>query len=265
MKIKSSIIILFTALLISAYSTESNENIRFGAPSGGGKIIVKHGFVLSFDGALKDPLWVSYCLKKENLPQAGPGRNGVFKPDASLKESYRTSRADYPDAYEKCPMAPAVDMAYNKKAFADVFVLSNVCPMSPALKNKKWRELEEAVRGFVKKHGQAWVVTGPVFANGGKKQKRTGVARIAVPSGFYKVILYQSEDFAFHAAGFYMDNRAEDLPLASYMTSVTDIEAKTGLVFFGVFPPEVRAQMKKKSSGEDFLGNKGSMIPAGKP
>jgi len=130
-KIKSSIIILFTALLISAYSTESNENIRFGAPSGGGKIIVKHGFVLSFDGALKDPLWVSYCLKKENLPQAGPGRNGVFKPDASLKESYRTSRADYPDAYEKCPMAPAVDMAYNKRLLPTFLCFQMSAPCRP--------------------------------------------------------------------------------------------------------------------------------------
>jgi endonuclease G len=256
MKLKLSIIILFTALLISAYSTEDNENIRFGAPSGGGKIIVKHGFVLSFDGAMKDPLWVSYFLKKENLPPAGPGRNGVFKQDASLIVSYRTSRGDYPGAYEKCPMAPAADMAYNKKTFEDAFVLSNVCPMSPALKNKKWRELEEAVRSFVKKHGQAWVVTGPVFADGRKKQKRTGRARIAVPSGFYKVVLYQSDDFGFHAAGFYMDNRASNLPLGSYMDSVSDIEAKTGLIFFGAFPPEVSAQIKKKSSGADFFGNK---------
>jgi endonuclease G len=253
MRSKAPIFIL-AAFLFCAYSTRDNENIRFGAPEGGGKRLVKNGFVLSYDTALKSPLWTSYYLKKENITLSG-GSSGFFKADASLKPAERLSREDYPSTYEKCPMVPVRDMAYDKKAFSDAFLLTNVCLMSPELKNKKWRELEDAVRYFVKKRGSAWIITGPVFDSKAKKQKRAGKSGIAVAAGFYKIVLYQSEDYAFHAIGFYMDNCADNLPLESYITGVSDIEARTKLVFFDSFPPEVQGIMKKKAVDRAFGGN----------
>jgi endonuclease G len=254
MRLKTPVILLLSAFLFSAYSTRDNENIRFGAPEGGGKRLVKNGFVLSYDTSLKSPLWTSYYLKKENIFPAG-SRSGSFKADASLKPADRLYRDDYPSAYEKCPMVPVRDMAYDKKAYSDAFLLTNVCLMSPELKNKKWRELEDAVRDFVKKQGSAWIITGPVFDNKAKKQKRAGKAGVALAAGFYKVILYQSKDCAFHTIGFYMDNCAGNRPLAAYMTGVAEIEARSKLVFFDSFPPEVQGIMKKRAVDGTFGGN----------
>jgi len=252
MKLKTTVIIIFASLLFSAYSTVDNDNIRFGAPRGGGVIIVKHGFVISYDKLLKSPLWSSYHLKKENI-SAAPNKPGAFLADNSLKAADRLSRGDYPSYYEKCPMAPVRDMAYDKKACSDAFKLSNVCLMSPGLKNGKWKELEGKVRDFVEARGGAWIVTGPVFDHTAKKQKRAGKAGIAVAKGFFKIILYQTKDYAFRTAGFYMDNTACPEPLSSYMTSVADIEAKSGLVFFPSFPPDVQVIMKK-SAADPFFG-----------
>ena len=58
-----------------------------------------------------------------------------------------------------------------------------------------------------------------------------------------------------HRHGLSVVQIADNLPLESYITGVSDIEARTKLVFFDSFPPEVQGIMKKKAVDRAFGGN----------
>jgi endonuclease G, mitochondrial len=251
-KINTAVLMFSVIFVFCAYTAMENENVRFGIPGGRGKILSKHGFVMMYDGAGKTPIWVSYCLKKTNLPPEKV-KPGVFKADMALKPYERIKKEDIPVAYDKCPMAPVLDMAYDAGSYQEAFLMSNICAMNPALKRLKWRELEERVRRFVVKTGSVWVVTGPVFVGTSQKQKVVGRAKIALATGFYKALLYQAADGSFHALGFYMDNKKEDKPLSSYEISIDRLEELTGIDFFNALPVEVQSIMEKTSKDIYFF------------
>ncbi len=239
--------ILCFCMLFCGYVPAENENTRFGTPGGKGKKLVKTGFTAMYSGVKKNPVWVSYLLKKENIV-SGSVKPGSFKSDKSLEPYEKTAKEDYPSKFDKCPMAPVLDMAYNPKLYSESFLLSNICPMNPSLKRLKWRELEDWVRKLSQKYGDVWVVSGPVFDYKDKKTATIGRAKIALPTGFFKVMLYQSKDYSFNSIGFYMDNSNQQKPLKEYMTSVDDIERRTGFDFFNLLPAEVQRIMKSNKA-----------------
>jgi endonuclease G len=245
------IAIAIISFLICAYAPSGNEHVRFGAPEAKGRVITKQGFVVLFDAVKKNPVWVAYHVKKEELITDDP-KSGEFKPDPGLPVYERVKRDEFGAKYEKCPMAPVIDMSYSKKTHDEAFLLSNVCQMDPLVKKNVWRKVEDSVRALVKKTGEAWVVSGPVFEYGGKKVLKAGSGKISVPTGFYKVVLYQSKDGSFHGAGFYTDNKKTQGKVADYMTSVSDIEKRTGLKFFTVLPQEVQDIIKKPYKDPDL-------------
>jgi endonuclease G len=242
---------VFLALLVPsfclAYQTNPDDNIRFGAPEAKGRLMHKQGFTLMYDPVKKNPVWVSYHIKKENITTGDP-KAGAFRTDASLPVYERVSRDELGAKYDKCPMAPVIDMSYSQKTHDEAFLLSNICQMNSLVKKDIWRPIEDSVRSLVKEAGEAWVVSGPVFEYGTKRVIRAGSGKVAVPTGFYKAVLYQSKDGSFHSIGFYTDNKKVQGAAADFMTSVAAIEARTGLKFFTVLPQEVQNIIKKQKS-----------------
>ncbi len=245
------ILCLLICAVCSGYKTADNENIRFGSPEGKGKLLSKTGYVLLYDSSKRNPVWVSYCLKKENIITKDP-KAGAFKPDLSLPVYEMVQRTDYPGAYDKCPMAPVIDMAYSTKTHKEAFLLTNVCAMNPFLKKGEWRKLEDKIRDLAARCGQVWVVAGPVFNDTVKKKFLSSNSKIRLPSGFYKVILYQGKDSSFKAIGFYFDNSKNQPGVSQSMLSIAGIEDKTGLKFFSALPDEVRGILVKNAIDPNF-------------
>jgi endonuclease G len=144
-------------------------------------------------------------------------------------------------------------MAYSAKTYTEAFLLSNVCPMDKWLKRTSWSRLEESVRRFVARSGDAWVITGPVFEYDGKKPRRTGRTGILVPAGFYKILLYQSKDGSFHSISFYMENKKPDRKPEGCIVSVREIEKKTGFDFFNVLPGPVQQILETSKDPGGFF------------
>jgi endonuclease G len=251
-QLMTPVIFLLLCAQLFAYNPESNEHIRFGEPSTKGRLLEKNGFVLMYDRTKKDPVWSSYHLKGSEII-SGRVNPGAFRPDTSLPAAERTAREDYTGDYDKCPMAPVRDMAYSAKTYTEAFLLSNVCPMDRWLKRTSWTQLEENVRRFVSRSGDAWVITGPVFGYDGRKPRRIGRAGILVPTGFYKILLYQSKDGAFHSISFYMENKKPDRKPAGCLVSVREIEKKTGLNFFSVLPGPVQQILETSKDPGGFF------------
>jgi endonuclease G len=222
-----------------AYTPSTNEHVRFGTPSKiEGTLLKRKGFVLRYDGAKKNPLWVSYHLTLEHL------KNPLkpvfqFKPDPNIYPESNASNDDYAKSpYSRCRLAPLADMSGSKDVMKECFYLTNVCPMDAQLYKGAWKKLEDSIRQFVNKDNECWITAGPVFDKK-TKAKIIGRNKVRVPDGFFKVLIYQGRDGAFRAAGFMFDNKKQGGKLQDYLVPINQIEDATGFVFFDKLPEEV--------------------------
>ncbi len=238
--------LLIVAIPALAYEPDRNEHVRFGMPSQKGLLLYRKGYVAMYDTARKQPLWVSYKLSPEYLKNPVKPFSS-FTPDPKVPQKYSAQNADYAKAfYSRARMAPMKDMLRSAETMMESYYLSNVCPMSKELYTGKWQELEQVVRDFVSdRRRDVWVISGPAF-----KPPKNGVIRaigtgkVAVPTHFYKVILFQDSDGSFNAMGFLFDNREQSARLQEYMVTVSEIEELTGLVFLDRLPPEAGKLIK---------------------
>ena len=116
-------------------------------------------------------------------------------------------------------------------AMEQSFLMSNITPQKQHFNAGIWNELELNVRDWAYKNNRLFVVTGPVL----DKRVYTYIGRdnkVAVPERFYKVIL-DADDPDIKAVGFIIPNEISEKPLSDYMVPVDEVEALTGLDFFG--------------------------------
>jgi endonuclease G len=66
-----------------------------------------------------------------------------------------------------------------------------------------------------------------------------------VPDAFFKVILI-NDSRKQCALGFYFENEAGERPLKEYITSVDEIEKRTGMDFFSALPDDLENQLEKE-------------------
>ena len=110
---------------------------------------------------------------------------------------------------------------------------ANICPQNAELNKVWWEHLERACRDWARKDGSVQIVCGPVFPENpkhfGKKH------RMAVPKGFYKVVLSLKKGKE-KAIGFYYTNDNAPQPMEDAVRSVDEIEHMTGFDFFSSLP-----------------------------
>lgn len=245
--------LIMTSVLF-AYTPNTNEHVRFGTPSKiEGTLLKRKGFVLRYDAAKKNPLWVSYHLTSENL-KTSLKPVFQFKPDPNIYPESNASNDDYAKSpYSRCRLAPFDDMSRSKEVMKECFYLTNVSPMDGQLYKGVWKKLEQNIRAFVKSGTDCWIITGTVFEKGAKARS-IGHNKVRVPDGFFKVVIYQGRDGSFKAAGFLFENRKQDKTLKEYLVPIRDIEEKTGFTFFDKLPKEVGDIIKNTVyKSEDIL------------
>lgn len=204
--------------------------------------IIKHlGFTVSYNEKLLIPNWVAYKLTRE-MVRGTVKRTGDFIPDPLVRGGSAT-KYDYSySGYDRGHMAPAGDMKWNRQAMIESFYLSNICPQNNNLNGGDWRILEEKVRSWAEQYGTIYVVCGPVMAD---KYKTIGENRVAVPAGFFKVLLRKTHN-GYTAIGYFMKNEAGHKKLFTYAMSVSDIEILTGIDFFPSLPNRIEKEVEER-------------------
>nr|WP_197723379.1 DNA/RNA non-specific endonuclease [Thiomicrorhabdus aquaedulcis] len=111
--------------------------------------------------------------------------------------------------------------------------MTNITPQNPKLNQKSWQRLEEIVANdFAKKHGEFWVVTGPIF---NEQQPTLNNSRVVIPSAFYKILIKPTtpERPAIALAFIFEQDTPPNVNLQQLVTTVDAVEARTGIDFFG--------------------------------
>jgi endonuclease G len=201
-----------------------------------GVFIEHEGFSLLYDTKTMCPRWVAWELTAAET-RGKVTRQGVdFKEDESVPKQYQVASWDYNGGqYGRGHMCPAGDMKWSQQAMQDCHYMTNICPQNAELNKTWWEHLERACRGWARQDGSVQIVCGPVFSENpkhfGKKH------RMAVPKGFYKVVLSLKKGRE-KAIGFYYTNDDAIQPMEDAVRSVDDIERMTGIDFFSSLPDE---------------------------
>ena len=111
-------------------------------------------------------------------------------------------------------------------------------PQLPGFNRVGWRLLEEHVRDLANEYQELYVVTGPIY-DGNETFIGNGVM---IPSAFYKVIL---DPYYNDAIAFIVPHRdVSSSELASFVTTIDEVEARTNLDFFSNTSDDVESNME---------------------
>ena len=218
------------------------------APS---QILSYKGFTLSYNNSTRLPNWVAYELTAEEVAGDLP-RKDKFRPDPAAagpqanKEDYRNS------GWDRGHMAPAADMKWSAEAIEESCYFTNICPQNPQLNGGDWKDLEEQCRKWAEKHGNIWIACGPIIL--GNEHGKLGANQVVIPDKFYKVVLahingeYQGMGFIFHNSPLRKSKISGkppvNRPLESYLVSIDEVEAATGIDFFPLLPADTQNRVE---------------------
>lgn len=214
-------------------------------PKSSNKNVVRHKYyALAYNERHEVADWVAYELTKEQLQKNNVKREDNFREDPKIK-SQTANVYDYRGSgYDRGHLLPVADRNFSFEAMDETFFFSNIAPQVRQFNGGIWRELEELVRDWAYKYRKVYVVTGPVLNE--PPLERIGKNRVSVPAAFYKVILDISKP-EYKGIGFIIPNETSEKPLATYATTIDEVEAITGIDFF---PNLVEDELEQKIEAE---------------
>lgn len=145
-----------------------------------------------YDTRLQIPVQVDWVLQPNDMGRTKREPSWRFTPD--LPASIMTaSHKDYNrSGYDRGHMCPAADRSGSKSKMKSTFVLSNVCPQTPALNRGAWKITEDSCRKLAMLYDSIMIVACPVFLPA--DTVRIGTARIGVPHAFFKACWVAGSD-----------------------------------------------------------------------
>ena len=206
------------------------------------------GYTVSYNPDWLVPNWVAYELTNAET-RGEQERKNQFKPDPLVNGDPVVTGEYANSGYDRGHMAPAADMKWSEQAMRESFYMTNMCPQLHSLNAGDWKDLEELARDWAQLYGNIYIACGPIvepdYTTIGKNHM------IAVPSAFYKVFLRQTRQ-GWTSIGFIMPNQAGNRPLMTYMLSVDEVEAQTGIDFFYNLPDNLESQVESTYSVSDW-------------
>ena len=217
-----------------------------------GELIIRHtGFTLSYNKSRNTPNWSAWCLTASHTDGTVP-RSSKFWADPKVPTSCRVEYYDYKESgYDRGHMCPAGDMKWSEQAMHDCFYMSNMCPQTGALNSGAWNGLEKRCRDWAKKEGRLYIVCGPIYKKG-KRRERIGIDHVVhVPDAFFKAVLSLRKGHE-KAVAFYFLNDESQQSYNTAAMSVDEIEAITGFDLFAALDDSLESRLETNSDVRVF-------------
>lgn len=204
------------------------------------RVLVNRAYIVGYSDALGVPLWAAYHmtdLPKLPKPAARPEKFEVDRRTVAriAPEAYSGS------GYDRGHLAPnyAIATRYGVAAQRETFLMSNIAPQLHAFNAGIWRELEQKIAtSYPARYGEVWVLTGPVFG-GQPKILRGGVT---VPEAFFLIVIDENESRLRTLALIVPQDAPADAEPGRYLTSIDEIQRRTGLDFLAELDDESERQ-----------------------
>ncbi|HWW74816.1 MAG TPA: DNA/RNA non-specific endonuclease [Pyrinomonadaceae bacterium] len=234
-------------------------NVALGEPSGATDdpsnkndyLLVKPQYVLSYNNEKGGPNWVSWRLEAADIGDVE--RQNNFHAEQSLPAGFkRVTPEDYTGTgFDRGHVCNSKDRTKTAADNSETFSMANMLPQTPDLNRQVWESLESYCRTLAQKGNQLFIVAG-----GYGSAKTIGRAnKVNVPTNCWKIVLVLPAGTDISRADKNARVIAVDMPNTSgisldtwqkYVTTVRDIEQKTGYHFFTDLPPDVADALKSK-------------------
>ena len=204
-------------------------------------VLRNRAYTVHYNEELKNPAWVTYHLNQADRLASPPSRPHIpFQTDS--RTSARVDSRDFSRSrYDRGHMAPshAIGAFYGPEAQAETFLLSNICPQNHKNNEGVWNSIERMeADDFAKRFGSITVICGPVFDSNPPRLP----SGIAIPKGFFKIIQRPDQEILC-----FMVPQDSICPKPeSYLTSLDEINAATGLNLLQGLPTEKKSRTRTK-------------------
>lgn len=239
------------------------------------------GFVVGYSNDLRAPLWAAWTLGGTTQTFEAP-RPQLRRWTIDTRADARATQDDFRVAHAPALTRPphygaghiaspeAIGRWYGRTAQLETYLITNAAVMDMEFRVGLWQALELAEdRLFVPRFRRLWVIAGPVFeANAQGELPRWGDGQMPVPSGFFRVVLDVDGD----PADLFRENpedpvgvralalliphdAAEDSRLGAFMTTIAEIESRTGLDLLPNMPEPLKSRLREQRPDGGWLPN----------
>jgi len=197
------------------------------SPPNFGQVVttVYPGFTIVYSITLGNPLAVQYAMVNGAKPRRWPEAVRVKTPDGRLIPAAGYARG-------QMALESSISTYFGKAAGANTNQMTNICAFAPACLAGPWAEFSEFEPKWAGTFGWIEVVAGPVFSS-----PPTQVGGLVIPSAFYRVYRRSYGD----SIAFLIPQNATSTKLETYITSISTIEAATGM---SIFPNTVPVEQR---------------------
>lgn len=244
---KKNFSVVFLSLTMLPVTVFGGDNLTVGTPGGCDQVVDRVGYALGYAEQYEQPAWVQYHFTKQENKNKRFKRGEEFFPDPEITTGSATLEDYKHPTYDRGHMAPAADMQFSEEAMHDCFYLSNMSPQHRAMNAGIWADIEKFVRYTVNIERDLYVITGPIF---GKTPRTIGPNRVAIPDSYYKIIYDTTPPEKMLA--FIVPNNRSNQPIHTFVTTVDEVEAQTGLDFFSALPKEKTDLLEAKTTPKDW-------------
>jgi endonuclease G len=209
-------------------------------------ILTQRDYLIDYDGDLLLPLWVAYRLDSKKLGKVD--RVNCFRVDLRLKKESASAPSDYSEPiFDQGHMAPNGDMSLSMNSVVNSFIMSNMAPQYCQFNRGVWQILESLIRHWAEKRETLYVMSGSILDRNGdaardadddakRMKSNNGKTRVAVPTSFYKVIIWEDEVQKLKSISFLLPHDQTDLNgdealayLEGHISKIAPIEKLAGL------------------------------------
>jgi endonuclease G len=220
-----------------------------------GRFLRNTGYLAGYHDELGAPLWAAYRVADiDPLPRATerPGRFAVDE---------RTIAQVDPDAYtnsgyDRGHLAPnhAIATRYGEAAQRETFLMSNIVPQRHGLNAGLWKQMEmRAATSYPARFGEIWVLVGPIFkAAPPRLPERSIGVQPAIPDAFFKIVIDESDGRLRTLAFIFPQEPEAGAKPEDFLTTVDEIERRTGLDFFGELPIEIETEVEARQAAKTW-------------
>jgi len=172
------------------------------------KVIKDSLFTACYDYSKKLSTLISYRVIGEQIKNGNYiKRRPRFYEDNRIPKRYRAKWSDYKNSnMDRGHSRSHASSNWNSRSVYATYTMVNIMPQTPSLNRKAWLKAEKYERLVSFKLGFVDILNIPTFSS---RYSTVGRSRVAVPSGFYKVLYNEKEDFRkcfYYPNVFYSDN-----------------------------------------------------------
>lgn len=247
------LLVALLVLLVSCQAFAQTAELVLGNPSNADDsdpnnyLVVRNEFILSYNRSRGAPNWVAWHLSKRDLGRFNR-EAGSFKVDELLPPESRVKESVYAGSgLELGHMCPSKDRSNRIPVNETTFVMSNVSPQVKRLNAGVWRALELHTQKKVGDRNEAYIYAG---CYGERRRLKN---QVSVPTRCFKIVLFlpngsndlerineNTEVVAVDMA----NTRQVRRPWRRNLTTIAEIEERTGFRFLSTLPENVRAALR---------------------